>query len=89
MAKQNNERIRRILPTHKEVKETLASPSMSTLREVRKMFDQYADEVDRSDLSQSSKAMYIDFANCFVRWIYGGFKPGMRNPDKPHSNIVR
>ena len=36
-------------------------------------------EVDKStELSQSSKTMYIDFADCFVRWMYGGFKPGSR-----------
>lgn len=64
-------------------------PASTTLREVRELFDQYAEEVNRSDLSQTSKSMYIDFANCFVRWMNGGFQPGMRNPGKRHSNIVK
>jgi hypothetical protein len=52
--------------------------SKETLEQICKLFEQYAAEVDRCDLSQSSKTMYLDHANCFVRWIYGGFKPGVR-----------
>lgn len=37
----------------------------------------YADEVDHSELSEASKAMYTDFARCFVRWVTGQFKPGV------------
>lgn len=54
-------------------------PSKATMEEVRRFFKRYADEVSKSvDLSQTSKTMYIDFADCFVRWMYGGFQPGMR-----------
>ena len=54
-------------------------PSKSTLEELRVLFKRYTDEVNKStNLSQTSKTMYIDFADCFVRWMYGGFKPGSR-----------
>ena len=54
-------------------------PSKATLEEVRLFLKRYADEVNASvELSQTSKSMYIDFASCFVRWMYGGFQPGAR-----------
>jgi hypothetical protein len=65
-----------------------ALPSKSTLEEVRTLFEKYAAEVSRSDLSPSSKAMYVDFANCFVRWMYGGFKPGSAGP-RPRRSVRR
>jgi hypothetical protein len=89
MDEQSEEAKRRIVAKRKEPKAAIVAPAPATLREVRELFGRYANEVNSSDLSDSSKAMYIDFANCFVRWMYGGFKPGMRKPDKPHSNIVR
>jgi hypothetical protein len=61
-------------------------PSKETTEEVRKHFKRYAAEITANgELSQASKAMYIDFANCFVRWMVGGFRPGApgsnrRNP---------
>ena len=56
-----------------------AIPSKSTLEEVQKFLDRYAREVSNNgELSQTSKTMYIDFATCFVRWMYGGFQPGSR-----------
>ena len=64
------------------------SPSASTLSEVHKLLTQYAHEVEHSDLSHSSKAMYVDFADCFVRWMNGGFQPGIRPRGKQSSNIV-
>jgi hypothetical protein len=54
-------------------------PSKTTLEEVRKLLKRYTEEVSSSvELSQTSKTMYIDFADCFVRWMYGGFQPGAR-----------
>lgn len=92
MEGQEKEAVRRIPIIRKEAKETVAtprpSPSASTLREAHELLARYAYEVSRSDLSQSSKTMYIDFADCFVRWMNGGFRPGMRKPGKPRSNIV-
>lgn len=56
-----------------------AVPSQATLEEVQVFLGRYADEVNANlELSQTSKAMYIDFAGCFVRWMYGGFQPGSR-----------
>jgi len=57
-----------------EAEETPVSPEM--LKAVRVSFDRYAAEIKESPLSEASKTMYIDFAGCFVRWMYGGFKPG-------------
>jgi hypothetical protein len=56
--------------------EVYPPPSKETLEEVRILFDRYAEQINRSALSQSSKTMYIDFADCFVRWTCGGFIPG-------------
>jgi hypothetical protein len=54
-------------------------PSKETLEELRTLFDRYADEIAADlELSQGSKTMYIDIAKCFVRWMYGGFRPGSR-----------
>ncbi|HEU5351777.1 MAG TPA: hypothetical protein VFU55_09280 [Terracidiphilus sp.] len=74
-----------------KVEESVAhqpSPSASTLREVHELLNHYASIVNNSDLSQTSKTMYIDFADCFVRWMNSGFQPGMRRPGKKSSNIV-
>jgi hypothetical protein len=55
-------------------------PSKETLEEVRTFLKRYAEEMNcNEELSQSSKSMYIDFATCFVRWMYGGFAPGSRS----------
>jgi hypothetical protein len=54
-------------------------PSKETLEELRMLFDRYADEIAADvELSQGSKTMYIDIAKCFLRWMYGGFRPGSR-----------
>lgn len=52
--------------------------SKEALDEISRLFEQYASEVHRCDLSQSSKAMYVDHANYFVRWVHGDFQPGVR-----------
>jgi hypothetical protein len=88
MDQQSDEGMRRIVAKRKEAKVAIAAPALTTLREVRELFDRYAEEVNLSDLSQSSKAMYIDFASCFIRWMNGGFQPGLRKPGKSRSNIV-
>ena len=61
-------------PTKEQEPKKSASPE--TLKEVRLLFDRYAAEVEQSALAESSKAMYIDHANYFIRWLYGGFVPG-------------
>jgi|SRR5271165_986158 len=38
----------------------------------------YADQVQRADLSLTSKSIYIDNARYFVRWLHGEFQPGSR-----------
>lgn len=65
-------------------------PSKATMEEVRKLFNRYAAEISANvELSQTSKTMYIDFANCFVRWMVGGFRPGApgSNRRKPTSRV--
>jgi hypothetical protein len=51
------------------------------VKQLEILFQLYADDVDCADLTPASKAHYIDFANCFVRWIRGEFEPG-RNAGK-------
>jgi hypothetical protein len=46
------------------------------LRGLEPLLDEYTALVTDSNLSHGSKAMYTDFANCFVRWIRGEFQPG-------------
>lgn len=49
-----------------------AVPTKATLEEVRVFLERYADEVNASlELSPTSKAIYIDHATNFVRWMYG------------------
>ena len=40
------------------------------------LFDEYAAEVNASELTESSKRDYISFAEMFVRWVGGDFTPG-------------
>jgi hypothetical protein len=47
---------------------------------MRKLLRVYADEVAATDLTQTSKQMYIEFAECFVRWAHGDFAPGINGP---------
>lgn len=59
--------------------EVKAVPSKATLEEVRVFLERYVDEVNANvELSQGSKAIYIDHATNFVKWMYGGFQPGSR-----------
>jgi hypothetical protein len=53
--------------------------SSTTLAEVRDALREYCAVVERSGLSLSSQATYIDMANNFVRWMSGDFNPGARN----------
>jgi hypothetical protein len=46
------------------------------LKQIETLLELYADDVESAGLSEASKAHYIDFANCFVRWIRGEFEPG-------------
>jgi hypothetical protein len=80
---------KRVTVKRKLFKVTTSAPLVSILREVRELFEQYAAEVEQSDLSSSSKTMYIDFADCFVRWMNGGFRPGLYPRGKRRTNLVR
>lgn len=40
------------------------------------LFEEYAEEVDSSLLSPSSKKDYKMFAEFFMRWLDGDFTPG-------------
>jgi hypothetical protein len=53
--------------------------SSATLSEVRNLFREYCAAVERTGLSPSSRATYIDMASNFVRWMSGDFNPGSRN----------
>ena len=60
-----------------------------TLEAIDKLMRKYAEQVNKTDLSQTSKTMYTDFANCFVRWIHGEFKPGSVGPWKASKVSAR
>jgi hypothetical protein len=64
-------------------------PTKSELvKQMEILLQLYAAEVDQAELTPASKAHYIDFANCFVRWIRGEFEPGSTagNLRKPNWN---
>jgi hypothetical protein len=64
-------------------------PTKSELvKQMEILLQLYAAEVDQAELTPASKAHYIDFANCFVRWIRGEFEPGRTagNLRKPNWN---
>ena len=55
----------------------ISKTSDTILKEIVHIHKQYSDEVWKSEnLADYSKALYIDMANNFVRWIQGGFTPG-------------
>jgi hypothetical protein len=74
-----------------DVKAGRSLPSTATLEEVLTFFDHYVKAVNASDLSVTSKTMYIDFADNFIRWLYGGFEPGSRgrNPTQRRRTPTR
>jgi hypothetical protein len=47
------------------------------LRRLSRLVNAYAAEVDCAELASGSKAIYIEMADCFVRWIGGQFSPGI------------
>ena len=52
--------------------------SLQLLEEVKSALEAYGAEVESSDLTEYSKATYIDMADSFVRWLKGDFHPGSR-----------
>jgi hypothetical protein len=53
--------------------------SVPALLEVRAGLRAYYAVLEASELSESSRATYMDMANNFVRWLAGDFVPGSRN----------
>jgi hypothetical protein len=47
-----------------------------SMSKIWNLFDEYAEEVNTSLLSDSSKKDYLMFAEMFVRWLDGDFVPG-------------
>ncbi len=50
--------------------------SEQALKEVKLAHHKYCKEIMRSVLSETSKEMYVDFSDKFIRWLYGDYKPG-------------
>jgi hypothetical protein len=50
------------------------------LGRLRRLLEAYSDQVNASDLSVGSKAIYVQNAECFVRWVHGSFTPGINGP---------
>ena len=59
---------------------SIPTPEMTpkvTIRSSNKiwsLFDEYRREVEESNYSNSSKIIYVYFAECFVRWLDGDFE---------------
>ena len=52
--------------------------STQALREIEAALEEYKNEVNGTNLAQSSKETYLDHADAFVRWLKGEFEPGSR-----------
>jgi hypothetical protein len=69
--------------------------STTALEELEAALKKYSEEIDASELSSASKAIYLDHATNFVRWIKGEFRPGsVKSPwpvksPKPVTNKLR
>ncbi len=50
--------------------------SPQALKEVEQAFEDWKEEVEASNLTQSSKETYIGHPNHFVRWLNDDFVPG-------------
>ena len=49
----------------------------ATLTEIERLLAEYTVDVQKAPLSNASRSFYLDFADCFVRWIRGNFSPGL------------
>ena len=50
--------------------------SKSALDEIKRAFETYCSEVEKSGLRPASKSTYLLHAENFVRWLADDFKPG-------------
>jgi hypothetical protein len=57
--------------------------SPSALSEIQAALKEYSAVIEASELSYASQAMYIDFADCFVRWTRSDFEPGALKGRRP------
>jgi hypothetical protein len=46
------------------------------LAEVEEALEQYREEVEKSDLEEGTKRLYLRHADSFVRWLKNEFTPG-------------
>lgn len=51
-------------------------PKFRSIRRLWELFDEYREEVEGTNLTDSSKKDYVMFAEQFIRWIEGNFEPG-------------
>ncbi|MBZ5569106.1 MAG: hypothetical protein LAN64_14805 [Acidobacteriia bacterium] len=49
---------------------------LKLLEEPEAALKKYSEEIDASELSLASKAIYLDHFTNFVRWVKGEFRPG-------------
>lgn len=56
----------------------MAQVSQGALREVQAALKNYIAEVNATNLAPDSKKTYIQHTRDFVRWLDGGFVPGIR-----------
>ena len=57
------------------------------LSQLQLEFKRYCAAVLGSGLSETSKGIYIDFADKFVRWLAGEFTPGQVKDGRPFKRM--
>jgi hypothetical protein len=57
--------------------------STAALSEIKAALKEYAATIEAGELSYTSQAMYVDFADCFVRWLQSDFEPGSLKGRRP------
>lgn len=55
----------------------MARISADALQEVRSALEEYREEVESTDLADSTKETYTLHAENFVRWLADEFEPGI------------
>lgn len=53
-------------------------PRLRSINRLYELLDEYAQQVNASALSESSKVDYVSFAEMFVRWTDNDFTPGAK-----------
>ena len=67
--------------------ETRTPLACATLAEIESALTKYCDLVRASNLTVSTKGIYISQATNFVRWLRGEFNPGANKTRTPRTGL--